>query len=238
MSHSAHHKHGKSGGSFLVAALGAALASAAGYMYVTHKEDIDNEAKKRIQQLAKMFHQSKPQIEKRVKQVWGEVNKNGIATYLDLRGMLLHALENEAVSKKGEMVKKRYDEMVDKVIASAKKSGVLTPEIEKKLSETLKMDWNEVQKVLTDVVMMGASKTASALKKMNSSKQAKVAKKVVSSAAKKLVKRAQQKMAQVGRKSSKSQLKNKSRKTALLKKGSKGPKASSAKKAGKPRKQK
>lgn len=193
MSPSPHHKHGKSGG-FLTMALGAALATAAGYMYVTHKEEIDKEAKKRIQQLAQLFHQTKPQIEKRVKQVWGEVSKNGIATYLDLRGMLLHALENEAVAKKGQMLKKSYDEIVDKVIASARKSGMLTPEIEKKLTDTFKMDWDEVQKVLTDVVIMGASKTASAFKKMNSSKQAKAARKAVTKAAQKIVKQTQQRM--------------------------------------------
>lgn len=226
MSQSPHHKQGKSGGSFLVAALGAALATAAGYMYVTHKEEVDKEAKKRIQQLAKMFHQSKPQIEKRVKQVWGEVSKNGIATYLDLRGMLLHTLENEAVSKQGEMIKKRYDEIVDKVIASARKSGMLTPEIEKKLTETFKMDWNEVQEILTKAVVMGASKTASTIKKMNSSKQAKAAKKAVSAAARKMVKQAQQKMAGAMRGSKKqASLKKKTLKKAakqLVKKANSG----------------
>ncbi len=174
-------------------ALGAALAGAAGFMYVTHKEDIDREAKKRIDQLAKLYKETKPEIEKRVKQVWGEINKNTIATYLNLRSMLLHELQAENMAKRGKMLQKNYENIVDSVSKSARKSGMLTPAMEKGVGQMFKMDWKSVEKMLTSAVMMGAQKAVSGAQKamsgMKNLKAAGKAKKVskhIKAAAKKM----------------------------------------------------
>ena len=139
----------KSPESFLMKlALGAALAASAGYAYFSHKEEIDAEAKKRIEQLAEIFSQSKKEVEKRAKQVWGEANKEAIAKYLDIRAHLLHALENEEWHQKGKIVKQRYDALVDMVVKKARTAGFLQMEDEKNLASVLKADWNLIEKTM------------------------------------------------------------------------------------------
>jgi len=180
-------------------ALGAALAAGAGY-YAAHKEEVDREAKKKIDKLAKMFRENRPEVEKRVKKVWGEVNKEAIATYMDLRGKLLHELEEENLKKHGKMLKEQYDKIVDEVVKHAKKSGVLTPDVEKKLADLFKMDWNDVKKLLMELMMIGAKKTARMVRKVKVSKQVRKVKKTVKKAAAKGRARVAKAVKKVGKK--------------------------------------
>lgn len=167
-------------------ALGAALGASAGYMYIAHKEDIDREAKKRVDQVAKMFYQSQVEIEKRVKKIWGEVSKNTIATYLDLRGMLLHQLQTQNPGKTGAMLKKQYDQIVDNVIASARKSGLLSPAIEKGIAEMFKLDWKDMEKMLTKLMITGARETVKQVQKLRSGKKVREVRKTITKAAQKM----------------------------------------------------
>jgi len=140
-------ENGKGGGAMLfTVALGAALAAAAGY-YSTHKEEVDKEAKKRMDQLAKMYKEARPKVEKRVMEVWGEVSDEAIATYLDVRGSVLDALEEENLERTGKVIKKQYDRIVESAIKEARKSGILSKDIEKNLEKLFKMDWEDVKKV-------------------------------------------------------------------------------------------
>jgi hypothetical protein len=164
MSTKTHHPEKKGGFPLFKLALGAALAAGAGY-YVTHKEKVDKEAKKKIDILAKLFKEKRPAVEKRVKDIWGKVSTDGIATYMDLRGQLLHALESENLKKGGKVLKSHYEKIVEDIIGKARKSGVLTPEVEKKLAKVLKMDWTQVSAVLADLLATGAKKTVAAIKK-------------------------------------------------------------------------
>ncbi len=138
----------KGGGAlFLTVTLGAALAAAAGY-YATHKEEVDKEAKKHMDQLAKAYKENRPMVEKRVREVWGDVSEEAIATYLDVRGAVLHSLEEENLEKTGKMIRKQYDQIVETVVKEARKSGVLNKDVEKKLEDLFKMDWKEISAIL------------------------------------------------------------------------------------------
>jgi len=180
--HPTHHEK-KKGHPFLSLALGAALAAGAGY-YFTHREEVDQEAKKRIDRLAKLFKENRPAVEKRVKEVWGEASKEAIAAYMDLRGHLLHELEEENLKKRGKMLKEQYDKVVDDVIDGARESGLLTPEMEEKLSELFKMDWAQAQKLLMGLMVKGVEKTAAAVKKMKVGSKVRTVRKNVQAAAK------------------------------------------------------
>ncbi len=164
MSKSTHHAAKKGGFPLFKLALGAALAAGAGY-YATHKEEVDKEAKKRIQQLAKLFRENRPAVEKKVRAIWGKVSKEGVATYMDLRGQLLNALEKENLKKKGRVLKDHYDSIVKDVLGRARKSRLLTPQVEARMSEIFKMDWKQISGVLVDLLSAGAKKTVSAIKK-------------------------------------------------------------------------
>lgn len=178
-------KNKQSGGFPLVEfALAAALATGAGYMYVTHKEEIDKEARKKIDKLAKLYKQSRPEVEKRVKKVWGEVSKNAISTYMDLRASLLHELEAENLKRRGDVLKKHYDQIVEGVIKSARKSGILTKETEDKLAGMFKLDWKELEKNLMNAAIIGAQKAAVAIKNIRNNQKAKTVKKRLLKAAK------------------------------------------------------
>ena len=179
-----HSAEKKGGFPLLQLALGAALAAGAGY-YATHKEQVDREAKKKIDMLAKMFNEKRPVVEKRVKKVWGEVSKEAVVTYMDLRSKLLHELEEENLKKHGKMLKEQYEKIVDQVVKQAKKSGVLTTDVEKKLADLFKMDWNDVKKMLMELVMNGAKKTAAIVRKAKVSKQVRKVTKTVKKAANK-----------------------------------------------------
>ena len=159
-------KGGNNGPLFISVALGAALAAGAGY-YVTHKEEIDREAKKQIDMLARLFKETRSEVEKRVRKVWGEVSHEAVATYMDARGALLHMLENEVVEKTGKLVQKNYNEAVDNVIRAARKSGMLTPDVEEKLAEMLKMDWKDVQKIFESGMKMVESAAKQGMKMMS-----------------------------------------------------------------------
>ncbi len=165
-------------------ALGAALAAGAGYAYFTHKEDIDAEAKKRIQQLAKAFHQSKTEVEKRVKKAWGEVSHEAVASYLDVRANLLHALEKEPLKKGEKMLKERYEKLVDSVLLQAKKTGILNGKNQQHLSEVLKSDWQQVQKVMSLSLRAAENNARSTIK--NAQKSARKTLKSAQGTAKKL----------------------------------------------------
>lgn len=142
-------KSKKGNGTFLFSmALGAALAAATGY-YVQHKEEVDKEAKKQLDVLTKRFKQTRKEVEKRVQEVWGDVSEEGIHRYMDLRGALLEALQEESIQKTGVIIKKNYDATVKRILASATKAGILTKENEQKLKDVFTMDWNEIQKALT-----------------------------------------------------------------------------------------
>lgn len=136
-----------SGGIILLSMVGAALAAGAGY-YATHKEEVDREAKKHMDRLAKLYKEKRPEVERRVTEVWGEVSDEAVATYLDVRGAVLHALEEENLEKTGKMLRKEYDKLVEMAVKQARKSGLLDKDIEKRLEKLFKMDWKEIQKVL------------------------------------------------------------------------------------------
>lgn len=155
-------KQEKGGGGALLlsVALGAALAAGAGY-YATHKEEVDREAKKKIDELAKLFAETRKQIEPKVKEVWGVVSKESVSKYIDLRATLLRALEDERVKNAGVLLKENYDGIVESIVANAKKSGLLDAATQRKLEKLFKTDWNKVK----EVMMTGAGVAAAMAKK-------------------------------------------------------------------------
>jgi hypothetical protein len=178
------------GGMLLTLALGAALAASAGY-YATHKEEVDREAKKKIDLLAKKFKETKPQVEKKVKEVWGKVSDDAVATYLDLKAAVLEALEDENVQKTGKALKEKYDDVVDSVLESARKSGVLTKETEEKIANVFKQDWKKIGKNLAtkaNKIAKVAKKKISVASK-NAKSAAKKAKKTAAKTTKKVTKK-------------------------------------------------
>jgi|GEM_PF-2100973 len=191
-----HHPQKKKGMPLLQLALGAALAAGAGY-YFTHKEEVDKEAKKKIVEFAKSFHEKRAVVEKKVAEVWGETSKEAVAMYMDLRGQLLKELKEENLKKRGKMLKDQYDKVVDDVIRRARKSELLTPEMEEKLAGIFKMDWAQVQKMLMGMVTAGAKKTAGIVKNIKVARKVKAVRKTVTKAAKsakKTVKKAPKKV--------------------------------------------
>lgn len=179
-----HHQEKKGGFPLLQLALAAALAAGAGY-YATHKEKVDKEAKKRIDYLAKMFSESQTEVEKRVRKVWGDVSKEAIAKYMDLRSQLLHELEAENLEKRGKMLRQNYEKLVDEVIKKARTSGILTPDVEEKLGDLFKMDWEDVQRLLVKLMDEGVKKTAVIVRKAKVASKVRAVKKTVKRAAKK-----------------------------------------------------
>ena len=177
------HQGKQKGFPLLKLALGAALAAGAGY-YFTHKEEVDKEAKKKIDILAKLFKEKRAVVEKRVKKVWGEASKEAVATYMDLRGHLLHELEEENLKKRGKMLKDHYEKIVDEVVKRARKSDLLTPETEAKLAELFKMDWVQVKDMLMGLMAKGVEKTAKAVKNIKVAKKVRAVKKSLKKAVK------------------------------------------------------
>lgn len=173
----------KTGVPFLSLALGAALAAGAGY-YFTHKQEVDKSAMKKIDQLAKLFKEKRVVVEKRVKEVWGETSKEAIAVYMDLRGHLLHELEEANLQKRGKMLKEHYEKIVDNVIAKARATDLLTPEMEDKLADLFKMDWDQVQKILMGLMVQGVEKTAAAVRNIKVAGKVRAVRKTVKAAAK------------------------------------------------------
>ncbi len=140
--------HKKQGFSLFKLVLGAAVATGAGVYYATHKDEVDTMAKQQAAKIAKLFHESKDQVEKKVKEVWGQVNDEAIKKYEDIRMSILAAMEAENLEKHGAMIQKRYEEIVDKAISKAKKAGMIDAGIEKKLEKIYKRDWSGVNKVM------------------------------------------------------------------------------------------
>jgi hypothetical protein len=157
MSKHVHHPEKKKGFPIFKLALGAALAAGAGY-YAAHKEEVDQEAKKRVDQLARIFKEQKPIVERKVKKAWGKVNKEAISVYMDVRGQILHALEKENVEKQGKLLKSNYDKIVADIISRAGKSGVIKASAQKNLLELFSLDWDRTQKILANLFKTRAVK--------------------------------------------------------------------------------
>ena len=188
---------GGGGAMLLSVALGAALAAGAGY-YATHKEEVDREAAKRIKQLAKAFHQTRAQVEKRVVQIWGDVSEDAVATYMDVRGSLLHALEEENVTKTGKFLQSNYNKLVDAAVKAAKASGVVEANVSAKLAKSLKTDWEEVKENYLPYAHQVAAAARTGLKKAAAKKPA--VKKTVKKAVRKVAKKAAPKRKAVAKK--------------------------------------
>jgi uncharacterized protein HemX len=154
-------------GLLLTLALGAALAAGAGY-YATHKEQVDSAAKKKFNQLAKMYRETKKRVEKRVEEVWGDVSDETVATYLDIRSAILQSLEKENLKKTQAAVQKKYLKAVDDVLERARKAKWLDKKMEKKLESIFKGDWDEIKVILGDIAEeagKGAHKAAESVGK-------------------------------------------------------------------------
>jgi hypothetical protein len=149
--------HKKHGFSLFKLVLGAAVATGAGIYYATHKDQIDKAAIKKIDELAKMLYESKAVVEKKVEKAWGKVSRDAVQKYGEIRNTILENLQAENLEKHGAILKQRYEQIVEKVIKSAKKSGILTPDVEKKLEQLYKLDWNDIKKVM-DTVFVEAKK--------------------------------------------------------------------------------
>lgn len=186
-------KSKKKGGSLFRLAIATALASGAGYFYATHKEDVDKEVKKRVDELAKMLEETKKDIEKRVKVVWGEVSKEAVEVYTDLRSSILESLEEENLHETGKLLRAKYDEIVKKVVKQAKKSGILTPEVEKRLEKLFKSDWPELRDILVKTAQKTGQEVGTAIKRSKAAKQ-------VKKEIKKAIKEAEKTMKNAGKK--------------------------------------
>jgi hypothetical protein len=170
---------------------------------------------------AKMLEETKKDIEKRVKVVWGEVSKEAVEVYTDLRSAILESLEEENLHETGQLLRAKYDEIVNNVVKQAKKAGILTPDVEKRLEKLFKSDWPQLRDVLIKIAQKTSHEVNTAIKR---SKAAKHVKREI----KKAIKEAEKTMKNAGRK--------KPAKRRSVKKAKPRTKKASAKKAKKTKK--
>lgn len=190
----------KNGGSLslFALALGASLAATGAAYYASHKDEIDQMTKKKVDEMVKFFNESKATVEKKVALVWGKKSKEAMDLYVDLRRNIMQSLEKENLKKNGVILKEQYDKIVQKAIESARKSGLLNAGVEKKLTQLYNLDWKEIKSAAEKSVKDVGSNFSKAVSKKAVKKPAtakkspvkkatdkKVEKKSVASAAKK-----------------------------------------------------
>ncbi len=161
----------KGGLSILKYALGAAAFGGAGFMYATHKDEVDQVAKDKYKELQKVLKENRKEVEKKVKHVWGQVNKEGMKTYEELKKSLLKALEKENLGKSGEFLKKNYEKIVEQIVQAAKDSKFLDKQTRERLADLFKTDWDLVKNVLADRIYDSAQEAVTKLKQNDAAKK-------------------------------------------------------------------
>ncbi|MBI4226059.1 YtxH domain-containing protein [Candidatus Roizmanbacteria bacterium] len=96
---------------------------------------------KRMQELKKSIE--KMEIEKKVKEVWGEVTEDGKKTFLKAKKQLLKRFD-ELQESWQDFDQKKYAKMVEDAVEDAKSETKLTAEKLMKLKDMFVRDWNKI----------------------------------------------------------------------------------------------
>lgn len=87
-------------------------------------------------------------IDKKVKEIWGEVSEEGVRVYTQVRKGLLVKLE-EFRDKWEEIDKEKYISLVEDAVESAKKNSSTTAEKLAKLKKAFVKDWETIMEEKT-----------------------------------------------------------------------------------------
>lgn len=135
----------------LSAGLGLAIAMALGAtlgVLFAPKEgsETQKDIMEKAQHLAKKFKKSRADIQKSVKNIFGEVSDELEKNYLELQGNILAQWDH--IQDKAELTQRKYNEIVSEKTKEFSRSKKWSEKIIKKLQENFVKDWNELKKSL------------------------------------------------------------------------------------------
>ena len=123
-------------------AVGAVLAGLAAFFYnpisgEKHREQVEE----KIKEFEEMLREK--EIDKRVKEIYGEITAEVKARYLQTKKMLVKRLAVLKVKIK-KIDKEKYLELVNEIVEEVKVEFQHTEEIAKKLKDQLVEDWKKI----------------------------------------------------------------------------------------------
>lgn len=137
--------HGMSAGKTVLAlAVAATIASGLGLLFGTRKgEEIQEDIKDKATEVASKFNKTREQVQGQIKKSFDEVSDDLEHAYVEVHSIVLTELD--ARKEKTPLKKSEFDKLVDSAVKEFSKGREWTTEKLKKLSQTLKEDWEELK---------------------------------------------------------------------------------------------
>lgn len=130
------------GKTVLALAVAASIASGLGLLFGTHKgEEVQEDIKSKAADVAKKFKKTREQVQGQIKKSFDEISDDLEQAYVEVHSIILTELD--ARKEKSALKKSEFEKLVDGTVKEFSKSRDWTTEKLKKLSQTLKEDWEE-----------------------------------------------------------------------------------------------
>lgn len=138
-----HHHLGRTLGIAAAAVIGAAI----GIMFAPKSgEETREEIMQKAKNIAKKFDMTREDIQKNVKEVFGEVSDDLEKAYLEIRGSILAYAEE--INEKNKLTQKEYNELVDEVVKDYSKGKKWAEKTIEHLIKNIQKTWKEAKEDL------------------------------------------------------------------------------------------
>jgi phytoene/squalene synthetase len=130
------------GKTVLALAVAATIATSLGLLFGTRKgEEVQEDIKDKATEVASKFNKTREQVQGKVKKSFNEVSDDLENAYVEVHSTILTELD--ARKEKAPLEKSEFDKLIDGAVKEFSKGREWTTEKLKKLSQTLKEDWEE-----------------------------------------------------------------------------------------------
>jgi uncharacterized protein Yka (UPF0111/DUF47 family) len=126
----------------LALAVAVTIASGLGLLFGTRKgEEVQDDVQDKASELASKFNKTREQVQGQIKKSFNEVSDDLENAYVEVHSLILTELDER--KEKTPLKESEFNKMVDGAVKTFSNGRDWTTEKLKKLSQTLKEDWEE-----------------------------------------------------------------------------------------------
>jgi len=144
------HEKGKKnkhhGGGLLALAIAAAIGTAAGIIFAPKSgEETRDDLSAQAALLAKKFTKTRADIQKSLKEIFGDVSEELEKNYIQVRANVLEGVEN--LKERSELTQRKYNEIVETAVAKYAEGRDWTVKSINELIKNIQQDWQDINTI-------------------------------------------------------------------------------------------
>lgn len=137
-------QHTSMGSKVLGLAIAGLVAGAVGLLFTTERgREIREEVSDKAKELAKKFEHRREEIQKNVKEIFGEVTDDLERAYIDVRSLALTAMDE--LKERGQLTKVKYEAAIADIVEDFAKERDLSKKETENLKKSLVGDWDSLK---------------------------------------------------------------------------------------------